>query len=85
MTCEVVFSGVARKGIEAARPEMRGRIIERTKLPSTEPHLVDKMAGHRNLYRDRVGAYRIIYHIWDSTQIIHIVRVGPRKDVYKGI
>lgn len=60
MTYEVLFSGVARKGIEAARPEMRGRIIERTKLLSTEPHLGDKMAGHRNLYREgweRIGSY----------------------------
>lgn len=35
-----------------------------------------------NIWRIRVGDYRIIYLIEDSIQVIEIRKVGHRKDVY---
>lgn len=43
------------------------------------------MAGRGDLYRVRVGPYRIVYGIKDDMRSVSIVRIGPRKDVYKGI
>jgi mRNA interferase RelE/StbE len=36
-----------------------------------------------NLYRIRVGDYRILYTIEDTIQIVDITKVGYRKDIYK--
>ena len=36
-----------------------------------------------DLYRVRVGDYRIIYSIEDEIKIIDILRIGHRKDIYK--
>ena len=34
-------------------------------------------------YRVRVGDYRIIYQVFDKVLIVHVVRVGHRRDVYR--
>lgn len=41
-----------------------------------------KLAG-RSGYRIRVGTYRIIYDIFDTTLIVEIVNVGSRGDIYE--
>ena len=42
-----------------------------------------KLSGH-DRYRIRQGAYRIVYSIEDDELIIIVVKVGNRKDVYRG-
>lgn len=59
MTCKALFSGVARRGIKDARPEVRKRTMERIGLPCKDPYRGSKTAG-RDLYRDkvdRIGSY----------------------------
>ena len=42
-----------------------------------------KLAGSNNLYRIRVGIYRIIYSIEDGQLVVYILDVEHRKDAYK--
>jgi mRNA interferase RelE/StbE len=42
-----------------------------------------KMVDEPNVYRVRVGDYRIVYEVLDDRLIIHVVRVGHRRDVYR--
>ncbi|GAB2952498.1 type II toxin-antitoxin system RelE/ParE family toxin [Streptomyces pseudoechinosporeus] len=44
---------------------------------------VKKLSGHDDLYRLRVGAYRIAYTIDDGKLIILVVEVGHRRDIYR--
>ncbi|MDA3790631.1 MAG: type II toxin-antitoxin system RelE/ParE family toxin [Desulfobacula sp.] len=44
-----------------------------------------KMKGNNPFHKIRTGDYRIIYEIHDDRLIILIVKVGHRKDVYKGL
>ena len=44
---------------------------------------VVKLAGEEDLYRIRVGDYRIIYSIQDDQLLILVVKIGHRKDVYR--
>jgi mRNA interferase RelE/StbE len=46
------------------------------------PHGYKKLTG-RSGYRIRVGTYRIIYDIFDTTLIVEIVNVGSRGDIYE--
>ena len=48
------------------------------------PRGVEKIRG-TELWRIRKGDYRAIYYINDRDQIITIVRIGHRRDVYRGI
>jgi mRNA interferase RelE/StbE len=47
------------------------------------PHGVTKLVGEDELYRLRVGDYRIIYQIQDKVLLVLVVRVGSRKEVYR--
>ena len=41
------------------------------------------LAGESDAYRVRVGAYRIVYEVLDDRLIVHVVRVGHRRDVHR--
>ena len=41
------------------------------------------MAGEEELYRLRVGDYRVIYQIRDKVLLVLVVKIGHRKDVYR--
>ena len=43
-----------------------------------------KLAGEDNLWRIRVGTYRVVYTIDDERLVVLVVRVAHRKDVYRG-
>jgi mRNA interferase RelE/StbE len=42
-----------------------------------------KLAGSKNTYRIRVGAYRIIYTIQDDILTVEVVKIDHRKNVYR--
>ena len=42
-----------------------------------------KLSGH-DKYRIRQGSYRIVYSIEDNELVVVVVKVGHRKDVYRG-
>jgi mRNA interferase RelE/StbE len=44
-----------------------------------------KLAGMDDLYRVRVGDYRIVYVIEDDKLVILVVRIAHRKEVYRGL
>jgi mRNA interferase RelE/StbE len=42
-----------------------------------------KLVGAINLYRIRIGDYRVIYEIHDEAQLIVVTRVRHRRDTYQ--
>ena len=42
-----------------------------------------KLRGHEDLYRIRVGLYRVIYSIDDRRIIVVVLKLGHRKGVYR--
>lgn len=44
---------------------------------------VEKMRGFEGHYRIRIGPYRAVYSIEDFKLIIEVIRIGPRKDIYR--
>ncbi len=47
------------------------------------PHGCKKLLGGFDLYRIRVGVYRVIYEITDKIKLVVIERIADRKDVYR--
>jgi len=43
----------------------------------------DKLAGPEELYRVRVGDYRIVYQIQDEALLVLVVKIGHRREVYR--
>lgn len=42
-----------------------------------------KLAGGPDLFRVRVGDYRIIYQVKDETLTVLVVSIGHRRDIYR--
>jgi mRNA interferase RelE/StbE len=42
-----------------------------------------KLAGHDDVFRVRVGRYRVLYSIEDRRLVVIVLKVGDRKDVYR--
>ena len=47
------------------------------------PTGVKKLIGSKNLYRIRVGDYRIIYTIESEKFIVLIIIIGHRREIYR--
>jgi mRNA interferase RelE/StbE len=48
------------------------------------PHGVKKLSGADDLYRIRVGNYRVVYTIRDERLIVIVLRIADRKNAYRG-
>ena len=62
----------------------RRRVVRRIQdlADDPRPRGCEKLSGGER-YRVRQGVYRIVYSIEDDRLIIHVVKVGHRKDVYR--
>jgi mRNA interferase RelE/StbE len=42
-----------------------------------------KLSGYDDVFRIRVGVYRVLYSVSGRTLVILILKIGHRKDVYR--
>ena len=71
---------------EIPRPD-QNRIKERIDGLATDPRPpgAKKLQGESDLFRLRAGNYRVIYSIEDVRTIVLVIRIGHRRDVYRGL
>ena len=55
----------------------------RTLAQNPRPQGCKKLQGHKELYRIRLGNYRIVYNIKVKMLLVLVVRVAHRKDIYR--
>ena len=83
----VTFARSARKEIENLPFETAERVLDKveTLASSPRPHGVVKLHGQKNLWRLRVGDYRVIYSILDELLIVDVTFVRHRREVYRDL
>ena len=83
---EVVLSPKAEKQLDELPRPMQRRITEAIEgLESNpRPHGVKKLEGAEDLWRIRVGDYRIVYTIKDNRLVVLVVKIGHRREIYRG-
>jgi mRNA interferase RelE/StbE len=74
----------ARKELEALPDAVLARVARHLDALQTTPRPsgCKKLRGATDLWRVRVGDYRIIYHVDDGAQVIEVQAIRDRKDVY---
>lgn len=77
----------ARKALRQLGPAARKDILAAVRTLGTDPRPagVKSLKGHRPWLRVRVGDYRIIYDVDDTTRTVTIVVVGHRREVYRSL
>ncbi len=82
---EVVLSKTAEKNLIKLSAQIVNKILPVLKSLGQEPRPIGckKLKGFTNLWRVRVGDYRIVYSIEDVIMLIDVREIGHRKDIYK--
>jgi mRNA interferase RelE/StbE len=84
---DVRFRRSAEKELEGVDGRIRARILRNVAALADDPRPpgVKRLAGADNLWRIRVGDYRVVYEIRDTELIIRVVRIAHRSKVYRGV
>jgi mRNA interferase RelE/StbE len=85
MAYTVIIKKSAQKQITAI-PGIYIPAIEKSILAlanNPRPAGCKKLAGSKNIYRVRVGIYRIVYEVHDKIVTVFIFDVDHRKQVYR--
>lgn len=79
------FAPAAEKELDGLPKKAMQRVLRAIHDLAENPRPRDckKLKGADNLFRIRVGRYRVIYAIFDKTITVVIVRVRHRKDAYE--
>lgn len=82
MSWRIVIEKPALKFLQKQPLPQRERLIKAIQgLPDLGD--IKPMAGHENLYRLRVGTYRVLYSLEHDVLIVRVLNAGNRGDVYK--
>ena len=84
-TYEVTFARSARKELERLSPPLRIRVFRRIELLGSNPRPAGcrKLEGADDLWRIRIGEYRVIYSVDDSHRVVDVSGVRHRSDAYR--
>jgi mRNA interferase RelE/StbE len=84
---QVIIKPAAEKQLDRLPSKDRRRVVAALATLSDEPRPPGcaKLEGADDLWRIRVGQYRVVYTIRDDKLLVLVVRVAHRKDVYRGL
>jgi mRNA interferase RelE/StbE len=82
---KVEFTKSARKALDRIPNTVRNQLAVKIYSLKDDPRPdgCKKLKGEKDLYRIRVGNYRVVYLIQDGKLIVVVVKVGHRRDVYR--
>ena len=81
----VTFARSARRELERLDSPTVTRVWSKIEALARNPRPVGcvKLVGPQNLWRIRIGDYRVVYSIDDAARVVDIVTVRHRKDAYR--
>ena len=87
MAHRIEVSPAAARQLKKIDRRVLPQIVEKIDSLAGEPRPrgCEKLSGYDNLYRVRVGDYRIVYGVEDRLVLVVVLKVGNRADVYQRI
>jgi mRNA interferase RelE/StbE len=81
----VELSATAERQIRELDRSDQIRVLRAVRGLASEPHPRGsrKLTGYQDVYRIRVGPYRVIYGVEATRLLIILLKVGHRRDVYR--
>ena len=82
---ELTFARSSRKELERLNQPHRVRVFRRIEALATNPRPAGcrKLEGAEDLWRIRIGDYRVIYSVDDARRLVDISAVRHRSDAYR--
>lgn len=84
---EIRFAPKAERAFLSLTFKLQRQLAPRIEALAKDPRPrgAKNLAGEEDLYRLRVGEYRVLYVIRDRELVILIVAMGSRRDIYRGL
>ena len=81
----IVFARSARKELQNLDPQVARRILKQIEalVANPRPTGVVKLEGASDLWRIRVGEWRVVYRVSDRDRLVDVVAVRHRRDAYR--
>lgn len=81
----ITFARSAKKELEYLPSKVVNRIFPKIEALGEKPRPrgCKKLSGEGNLWRIRVGNYRVIYSIDDNLHVVDVIQVRHRSDAYR--
>lgn len=81
----VLIQPSARKELERLEDSIIARLVPRIENLGSEPRPrgCRKLRGFRDLWRLRVGDYRVVYIVDDNARVVQVTRIAHRREVYE--
>ena len=83
--CLIIKSAAAKELEAVGQKADRARLVASIQALAEQPKPVgaEKLSGHIDLYRIRVGNYRVVYEIDNGQIVVTVIKVGHRKEIYR--
>ncbi len=81
----VKFSKSVEKALKKIDPTMRARVREKVKYLENNPRSgpnIKTLQGYSNMFRYRIGPFRLIYEVVDKDLIVWILEADWRGNIY---
>ena len=87
MAYQVSLTAEATRNLDALPDKLYRQVRRHIDALATVPRPPGskKLAGHDELWRVRSGDFRIVYQVKDKALLVLVVRVGNRREVYRGL
>ena len=88
MPYEIEFTRAAEKVFSSLPAEVQDRIdavldgLEQNPWPKGHKKL---KGAQKDIFRVRVGDYRIVYQVEEERLVVVLVRIGHRKEIYRNL
>ena len=84
-TYRIEVSATAERQIRKLPRADQLRVVRAIQALATDPRPPGsrKLSGHEDVFRVRIGRYRMLYSIEGRRLVIIVLKVGDRKDVYR--
>lgn len=84
---KVEFTRSAKKEFDRIPSDIQNKVVEALSILSQNPFSeflkIKKLKGADELYRIRLGDYRLVYEVRRHILVIIVIKIGHRKDIYR--
>ena len=83
----VEVSATAERQIRKLPREDQLRVLRAIRPLASEPHPpgARRLRGYDDIFRIRVGTYRVFYRVEGRRPVIIILKVGHRREIYRSL
>ncbi len=81
----IEISRTAEKQLKKLEPDDQLRVANAIIALADDPHPQGsrKLTGYEDVFRIRVGQYRVLYSVSGKKLVIIVLKIGHRKNVYR--